>query len=333
MQFKRGRFLVPFFIYILLHNIIYEPCSYEPFTYIEELVNVRKRTYTKCCKLKENISCSCWRKLYIWRLQIMQSVSLVSGSHGGQRAMCNLPSFRCKGNEMKKSLIALSILALSGAAFAHGNPPPAPATSATSTVNGSTVSAAVATGVNQFSVQGASAYSQNQSSTSGSAVFPGFGLATSGATTQGTTVTSSGGLGQGFSGAAAEQYGNASSTQAASGSFNHGKLVGNINASSNATTGTHSNAATVNTGLASSGSTGSATNNSSAMVTPSISSLFGNAATQAVGNTAGVANVTTWGAATPGGVVNAGGTLTVNNVPNVGAVQSGTYGGSITIKK
>ncbi|MGV8805404.1 MAG: hypothetical protein ACWA6Y_10635 [Polaromonas sp.] len=234
---------------------------------------------------------------------------------------------------IKKNLMAIAITALAGGSvFAQ--------VSVNSQVGASVQSYSVATG-NAYSSHAASALANNSASAAGTASSPGFfgpyyqASAAGGTVTNGSTTTSASGIGQGSANAGAAQAGTATSNQAANAikpagslfgiQFGNGGTVGNVSISSLSTIGTQSNAGVSNSGLALSGSQANANNNTFASVSAPSSGT-----SNASGSLTGSATVTTYHVNTPGDSSGAGGTISMGPITNIGALQNGSFAGTIT---
>jgi hypothetical protein len=125
------------------------------------------------------------------------------------------------------------------------------------------------------------------------------------------------GTGAAFAGASQYGTGKVTSTADAGGGLRN-PVVGNVTASSEVAQGTFSNATVTNAGVAKSGSSGYAQNSTVAKV--GSSGLVGGASATATGTTTGSDTVKTWGSASSGDSVDAGG----------GSYQKGTFDGTIT---
>lgn len=227
---------------------------------------------------------------------------------------------------MKHTLIAIAAALITGSAFATT---PVVSTgnvtgSATSQVSGATSSFSVANGVNQYSAHGSFAAAANCTTVMGVSL-PGTNGAIAGtlAVTSGKTLTGGAGVGTGATYAAAQQFG--MGTVLASANIT-GNATGVVTAGSTVATGTFSEASTVDSEWAMSGSKGKAVNGSFAMA--GSSALENGVSVQTAGFTAGKDSVKTWGNGT--GITNAGGTLNVGEITNVGSFQSGTFDATIT---
>lgn len=239
---------------------------------------------------------------------------------------------------IKKNLIAIAITALAGgSAFAQ--------VAVNSSVGAAVQSYSVSAG-NSYSNHSASAAANNSASAAGSATTPTTFLgvvtgpyyqagATGGTATNGSTTTNAAGFGQGSSTAGAAQAGTASSNQAANaikpaGSFfgipvGNGGTVGNVSLASLSTVGTQSTAGVTNTGIALSATQANAFNNVYANISAP------NAGTSnASGATTGGSTVTTYHVNTPGDASSANGTITMGAITNIGALQNGSFNGTIT---
>lgn len=227
---------------------------------------------------------------------------------------------------MKKSLFALAAALVTGSAFATGAVVSTGnvSGSVTSQVSGATSSYSVANGVNQFSAHGSFATSQNCTTVVGFSN-PGTRGATAGtlAVTYGSTMTGGAGVGTGATYAGASQFGTGTVTAMAN---INGAATGQVVANSTVATGTFSESSTVDSEWALSGSKAGAINGSIAMA-GSTGLGYGASAT-AKGFTGGVDATKTWGNGT--GFTNAGGTLNVGEVENVGSYQAGSYDATIT---
>lgn len=239
---------------------------------------------------------------------------------------------------IKKNLIAIAITALAGgSAFAQ--------ISVNSQVGGSVQTYSVSAG-NTFSNHSASAAANNSASAAGSATTPNTFLgvttgpyyqasAMGGTVTNGSTTTNASGFGQGSSQASAGQAGTATSDHAAnaikpSGSFlgipvGNGGTVGNVSMTSLSTVGTQSTAGVVNTGTAQGTTQANAFNNAFAHI-----SAPNSGTTNASGAVTGTSTVNTYHVANLGGAATANGTISMGAITNIGALQNGTFGGTIT---
>jgi hypothetical protein len=234
---------------------------------------------------------------------------------------------------MKKTLLALAVLALAGTAFA--TTPVATGSvngTATSQVGGGTSSFSVANLPGQTSFHGSLATAQNCTTVVGFAR-PGTNGAVAGtlAVTAGSTYTTGGGSGVGATYAGASQYGYGNVTALAN--VAGGAATGQVDVSSTVVTGSMSTVATVDGGVGTSGTLAGAVNGSYALAGSSV--IENGVSVRTAGLTAGVDGIKTFGNASPtNATITATGTLTIGSgegqINNVGSFQGGTFNANIT---
>lgn len=234
-----------------------------------------------------------------------------------------------KFNSFRALTVIAAAAALSFAAQAQ--------VSVTSGASGVTSSVSQANGVNQFSSHGAYAQSNNtaSASTAGAGMYyNAAGAATT--STTGSTTTGAYGVGAGQSVAGAQQTGLAQ----AEGTYNaikpagylfgvipygNGGAVGSVKVGSTSQVGTQSGTVINNSGIGGAGTNANAWNLTTGAVSAPVPGT-----SNATGTTLGNAVVSTTGLSTQPGGLSAGGIYTVGPLTNIGALQNGSYIGTIT---
>lgn len=232
---------------------------------------------------------------------------------------------------MKKTLLALAVLAISGSAFATGYTSPGSVkATVSSAVNGSAGSYSVANGVNQVSAHGAFATATNEVCVTGD-INRGLysSSATTGATSNGSTMTGAGGIGLGGSSAYAEQLGHGSVTATVKSPYYTTQVADSVT-NSTVGVGTWSGASNLNSGAALSGSSAHAVN--IANVAVGVKFSCNGLCTTAKGTTIGADTTKTWGSVIGGNeTVGAGGLWEVNKTEGVGSFQNGSFSGNVKV--
>jgi hypothetical protein len=220
--------------------------------------------------------------------------------------------------KMKKTLIVIALASISSAASAT-DPVAAGSISgsATSSVSGVVLSGSSIMGVNQFSGHGAAASAENCTIVTGTSAPGSSGaVVNTNALSFGNTSTQVGGINSGGAYAGAGQGGKGDVTSLAN--VESSNVLGAVSAHSLVDQGTWSSAEVANSGYAESGSSGIAANTTHASI--GSSSITNGVSTSANGKSKGYDNVKSWGDASSGDLVNAGG----------GSYQTGDFSGTIT---